>query len=396
MTRTHLPQLLAAALLGGSLVTAPAFGAEPASADPDIEAGLLFLSQQEQREAFAEVDEMAPTRTIHAGETTLPLPPADEPMPPVRYRVDGETYRLDDFLALESTMGVLIVRDGRVLLEHYADDHDATSRWVSFSVTKSVTSMLIGAALQEGYIRSLDEPVSHYLPRLRGTGYENVTIEQVMQMASGIAWNEDYDDPQSDVARAGAANGLELVEYLGDLPRAHPPGKVFNYNTGETNLSGEILRAALGNNASTWLEHRIWQPFGMEADADWLLGSPGGGETGGCCISAILRDYARIGLFALADGQLPDGTGVLPEGWMEASTTPSPAADHYGYLWWLFDGGAPDQGAFAAMGIFGQRILVDPELDLVMAVHGNAPSAVDSQFHAHLDAVTLAIREALR
>jgi CubicO group peptidase (beta-lactamase class C family) len=391
MNRIHPLKIAGVVLLAWSSTSVPAFAAEAAPGEADTEAGLLFLSQDEQREAFAEVDEMAPTLTIHAGATPRPLPPAEQPMPPVRYEVDGETFRLEDFLARESTMGVLIVRDGRILLEHYADGHDAASRWVSFSVTKSVTSMLIGAAMRDGYISSLDEPVSHYLPRLRGTGYENVTIEQVLHMASGIAWNEDYADPQSDVARAGGANGLELVDYLADLPRAHPPGEVFNYNTGETNLGGEILRAALGNNASTYLEHRIWQPFGMAADADWMLGSPGGGETGGCCISATLRDYARIGLFALADGQLPDGTRVLPEGWMDASTTPSPAASHYGYQWWLFDG-----GAFAAMGIFGQRILVDPELDLVMAVHGNAPSAVDSDFHAHLNAVTQAIRQALR
>lgn len=391
MRRARPLGILGAALLGGSLALVPAFAAETNTDGQEIEAGLLFLSQAEQREAFAELDDMAPTRSIQASESPSPLPHADQPMPPVQYEVDGETYDLEDFLDLQSTMGVLIVRDGEVLLEHYADDHDAGSRWVSFSVTKSVTSMLIGAAIHDGYIHSLDEPVSHYLPRLRGTGYQDVTIEQVLHMASGVGWNEDYDDPESDVARAGGANGLELMEYLGDLPRAELPGEVFNYNTGETNLSGEVLRAALGNNAATYLEKRIWQPFGMEADANWLLGGPGGGETGGCCISATLRDYARIGLFALADGQLPDGTRVLPEGWMEASTTPSPAASHYGYLWWLFDG-----GAFAAQGIFGQRIFIDPALDLVVAVHGNAPSAVDSDFHAHLDAVTPAIRKALR
>lgn len=391
MTRARPLGIIGAALLSWSVAIVPAFAADTHTEDQGIEAGLLFLSQAEQREAFAAVDTMAPTRTIRAGDAPLPLPPAEHPMPTVHYEVDGETYALKDFLALDATMGVLIVQNGQVLLEHYADDHDAASRWVTFSVTKSVTSMLIGAALHDGYIRSLDEPVSHYLPRLRGTSYEDVTIEQVLQMASGVAWNEDYDDPQSDVAQAGGANGLELVKYLGDLPQAHPLGEFFNYNTGETNLVGEILRAALGNNAATYLEHKLWQPFGMEADADWLLGGPGGGETGGCCISATLRDYARIGLFALADGRLPDGTRVLPEGWMDASISPSPAASHYGYLWWLFD-----HEAFAAQGIFGQRILIDPELDLVIAVHGNAPSAVDSDFHAHLDAATDAIRQALR
>ena len=116
-----------------------------------------------------------------------------------------------------------------------------------------------------------------------------------------------------------------------------------------------ILRAAIGNNASTYLEHRIWQPFGMESDATWLLGAPGGGETGGCCISATLRDYARLGLFAMSAGGLANGLRVLPEDWMAASTTPSPAAPFYGYLWWLEAG-----DAFGAQGIFGQRIHIDP------------------------------------
>ena len=378
---------LAGALSTGLFANMPA-AAEAAATGTE---SLLFLPQAERREAFARIATVAPTRPVLASAYTLALPRADESLPAVTYEVDGQRYTLEDFLAMPSAIGLIVVKDGRILFEHYAAGHGAETPWVTFSVSKSVTSMLVGAAVQDGFIESVDEPVSHYLPRLRGTGYEDVTIEQVLHMSSGIAWNEDYADPASDVARAGAANGVELVAYLADLPRAHPPGVVFNYNTGETNLVGEILRAAIGNNASTYLEHRIWQPFGMEHDANWLLGAPGGGETGGCCISATLRDYARIGLFALADGVLPDGTRVLPEGWMEESTTPSPGASYYCYQWWL-------EGAdgFAAQGIFGQRIHVYPESALVIAAHGNAPAAVGSGYHEHLEAVTAAIRAALR
>jgi CubicO group peptidase (beta-lactamase class C family) len=382
--RRWVPGLILAACLGAG-------GAAVAAEEAATTENLLFLPQEARREAFARIDALAPTRPIRAGDAPLQLRPADASLPPIRYDLDGETHTLQDFLARPSTVGLVVVQGDRILFEHYAPGHDEATPWVSFSVSKSVTSMLIGAAVHDGYIASLDEPVSSYLPRLRGTDYEDVSIEQVLHMSSGVAWNEDYADPASDVAQAGASNGLELVAYLGGLSRAHAPGAAFNYNTGETNLVGEILRAAIGNNASTFLEYKIWQPFGMEHDAHWLLGAPGGGETGGCCISATLRDYARIGLFALADGVHGDGTRVLPEGWMAASTTPSPAAPFYGYQWWL-----GEDERFAALGIFGQRIAVDPETGVVIAVHGNAPAASGSAYHAHLNAVTEAIQEALR
>ncbi len=207
-------------------------------------------------------------------------------------------------------------------------------------------------------------------------------------MASGVAWNEDYADPRSDVAQAGGLNGIELIRYLADLPKEHVPGDVFNYNTGETNLVGEILRSAIGNNASTYLATKIWQPFGMGQDANWVTGAPGAGELGGCCISATLRDYARLGLFALNDGVLPDGTRVLPEGWMGASTAPSKGSSGYGYLWWLYA-----EGAYVARGIFGQQIRVDAKRDLVIALHSNAPAAVDTAYHAHIEAALGAVEQ---
>ena len=393
------PRTLIACVLGlalGAGPAAPTPAATPAAAPtPAADAGfgtgdLLFAPPSVRRSAFAAIAREAPTRRIRPGAAVFDLVPAETGLGPVHYELDGQRHDLEDFLAMRPLMGLIVVRGDRVLLEHYAPDHGPDTPWVSFSVSKSVTSMLIGAAVADGFIASVDEPVSHYLPRLRGTPYADVSIEQVLHMASGVAWNEDYADPTSDVARAGALNGLELARYLGRLERAHAPGEVFNYNTGETNLAGEILRAALGNNAATYLEHRIWRPFGMGSEATWLLDAPGGGETGGCCISATLRDYARIGLFALGGGRLADGTRVLPEDWMAASTTPSPAAPGYGYLWWL-----PEYGGFRASGIFGQRIDVDPSQDLVIAVHSNAPAAVDTAYHAHLEAVTRALRDAV-
>ena len=227
---------------------------------------------------FEHIDALYPTRTVEAGANPYPLNDSVQDFSDLTYQVDGAVYSLDDFLAMPSAIGLLAVKDGNVLLEHYAPGNDRNSRWVSFSVTKSVTSMLIGAAIADGFISSVDEPVAYYLPRLRGTPYETSTIRNVLNMASGIAWNEDYADPNSDVARAGGANGLQLVNYLAVLPQENKPGEVFNYNTGETNLVGEILRSAIGNNAATYLTHKIWMPFGMESDATWLTNGPGGGK----------------------------------------------------------------------------------------------------------------------
>jgi len=182
-------------------------------------------------------------------------------------------------------------------------------------------------------------------------------------MSSGVAWNEDYADPESDVNTA-TWDTLSLYEYLRNKPRVAAPGEKFNYNTAETNLAGTLLRSAIGNNLSTYLSEKIWKPLGMGSDANWMLSEVGGGETGGCCISATLRDYGRLGLFALHNGRLADGTQVLPEGWMAESTTPSKGNPGYGYFWWLYA-----DGTYRASGIFGQAIYINPQENVVIAMH---------------------------
>ncbi len=352
---------------------------------------ILFWSQEERRLHFQRMDELMASRPVHRGDKVYELTEMPRDLSDVTYEVEGETFKLSHFMAMESNMGLLVIKDNNILLEHYAPGHTASSHWISFSVTKSVSSMLIGAAIKDGYIKSVDEPVVNYVPRFRGTGYEKTTIKDVLQMASGIRWNEDYADLNSDVAKAGGFNGIQLVRYLATLPAEATPGEKFNYNTGETNLVGEILRAAIGNNAATYLTHKIWKPFGMEYDAFWMLGEPGGGELGGCCINATLRDYARIGIFAMNEGKLPDGTSVLPENWMKESTTPSKGYEGYGYLWWLWG-----DGSYSALGIFGQTIFIDPENQVVIAVQSNAPTATQNTYSTHRNAALIGIRQALK
>ncbi|MEM9406666.1 MAG: serine hydrolase domain-containing protein [Acidobacteriota bacterium] len=350
---------------------------------------VLFWSSDERRVAFRNTAQINPTRTVTASSSPFPLEEAKRDLSSLTYSVEDESYTVGDYLSMPESMSVIVVKNGKVLFEEYTGGNDDASRWISFSVTKSVTSMLIGAAVADGYIRSVSEPVVTYLPHLDGTAYEGATVEDVLHMASGVAWNEDYADPESDVANAGGANGIVLQKYLAELGKENEPGEEFNYNTGETNLAGEILRSAIGNNAATYLTTKIWQPFGMESDADWVLGGLGGGELGGCCIAATLRDYARLGLFAMNDGVLPDGTRVLPEGWMAQSTEPSQGFEGYGYLWWL-----SGDGSYSARGIFGQMIFVDPANELVIAMHNLADEATGSDFAQHSAAVTGALRQA--
>ena len=220
---------------------------------PDTATSSLFWTQEERIVGFRNFDALYDTRPIDNGSAFLPLHPAPMDFSMLEYEVEGATYSLDEHLESHFVAGILVAKGDRILLERYRLGHDETSRWVSYSIAKSVTSMLIGAAIEDGYIRSVDEQVTDYLPRLKGTAYEGTTIRNLLHMASGVAWDEDYTDAESDVGRAGAANGMVLVDYLGGLAREAEPGTRFNYNTGETNLVGSVLRAAIGNNASSYL-----------------------------------------------------------------------------------------------------------------------------------------------
>ena len=377
----------AALWVGLAMLFAPvvyAAEAEQSVVLPSADTSSLFWTQEERIVGFRNFDAIYPTRPVDNGTDYLPL--VDDPwdFSALTYVVDGATRTLDQYLERFHVAGVLVAKGDRILLERYRLGHTETSRWVSYSVAKSVTSLLIGAAIRDGYIESIDEPVTDYLPRLKDSAYERTTIRHLLQMASGVAWNESYTDPGSDVALAGGANGIALYEYLAKRPADGAPGEKFNYNTGETNLVGSLLRSAIGNNASTYLGAKIWRPM-MEHPATWSITA--GVELGGCCIHATLRDYARLGIFAMRGGVLPDGTETLPDGWMRESTKGSPGNPGYGYLWWLWD-----EGAYAALGIFGQTIWIDPRNSIVMVTHSAAPAATSPAQNAHLDALIDALR----
>ena len=354
----------------------------------DPENALNWTAEQKIA-GFRNSDKLFWTRVVEAGDAPLELPEAGRDLGDVVIRVNDDSMTIDEFFSRQKVAGLLVIKDGQIVYERYGLGNNKHSRWVSFSVTKSVVSMLIGAAIKDGYIENVDKLVADYLPRMKGSSYEQASIKDILQMASGVEWNEDYADPESDVASIDWQT-LTLLDQLGSKPRIASPGEVFNYNTGETNLAGTLLRAAIGNNLSTYLSERIWKPFGMGADATWNLTEEGGGEFGGCCISATLRDYGRLGLFALANGRLSDGTEVLPANWMAESTTPSVGNPGYGYYWWL-----GRDGAYAASGIYGQGIRIDQKNNVVIAIQSARDEASTDADWAWQIAMYYALTEAV-
>ena len=264
------------------------------------------------------------------------------------------------------------MHDGALRLERYGLGFDAGGRWTTFSVAKSITSTLVGAAIRDGHIRSMDDKVSDYIADMKGSAYDEVSIRQLLTMTSGVRWNEDYADPGSDVARFNNHQpepGVDsLVSYMRRLPREAPAGTRWHYSTGETNLVGVLLSAATKKPLASYLSEKIWVPAGMEQQATWIL-SKSGKEISGCCIQAATRDFARFGLFVL-NGARVGGQSIVPEGWLAEATTERTGIGvpgrGYGYQWWTYS-----DGTFAARGIFGQGIFIDPKRKLVIASNAN-------------------------
>ena len=357
-------------------------------------AHLLFLTPEQQRVAYRNLRQLVPHNVISHGSAVSKLPSATVDLSGFSYEYQNRKRSLDDFLNETRVAGILVIKDGHVVLEKYSNGHNADSVWVSFSVAKSVLSLLFGAALQDGSIATLDDTVTKYLPSMRGSAYDAVTLRQLLQMSSGVSWNEDETDPNSDLVRSsriGRTGGIQgLLNYMKGLPRSAPAGTVFNYNTGETNIAGAVLRAATGRTLAEYLSEKIWKPAGMEADAFWLLMQEGDSEYGGCCISATLRDYGRLGLLALRKGTTSDRTRLLPERWIADSTTPATTAPIYGYYWWL-----EGEERFAASGSFGQYIYIDPANKAVVAIHSLWPVAWNKELPAHRRAFLRSLTPAL-
>lgn len=274
--------------------------------------------------------------------------------------------------------GIIVLKDDKIRLEHYGKDVDHKTVWTSFSVGKSVTSMLLGIALKDGDIKSLSDPLSKYIPELKGYDYGKVTVKQLLTMTSGIDWNEDYADTKSDVAQMYRQPCFDseshILSYMKSLKSIHTPGDIWNYSTGETDLLGILIQKATGKNLADYLSEKIWKPWGMEHQAYWLADECSMLNLGGSGLSATLRDYARLGTVMLNDGKKQNDNSLFAEEWLKNATSLlMPTGDDgggYGYLWWRFP-----NGSYAAFGIFGQMIYINPNTKVIIAQFASWPQA---------------------
>jgi len=370
-------------------------------APPPMGASILMWTPDQQKTGYKSMEKLTAHKVVKRGAEVFPLPAGEPIDAKVKVKIDGKTLTVDQYMAAYRTSGLLVIKDGKVVLERYGLDRTPQDRWTSFSVAKSVTSTLVGAAIKDGHIKSLDEPVTTYIPQLKGGGYDGVTVGQLITMTSGVRWNEDYTDLNSDVAKVGLSAGEPgvnpVVSYMRRLPRERPPGTRFHYSTGETDLVGILVSNATHKPLSAYLSEKIWAPFGMEQDAIWVE-DVAGHERGGCCMSMTLRDYGRFGMFILGGGKA-GGQDVLPQGWTAAATRAQvpvnpddPKEGGYGYFWWI----NPAGDAYEAIGIFGQAITTFPKENLVIAINSAWPAPDTRELNAARDALTAAIREAAR
>jgi CubicO group peptidase (beta-lactamase class C family) len=285
------------------------------------------------------------------------------------FETGAQRNYLDQFMVSQRVRGLLVMQNGTVRLERYAPPYGPRTRWNSFSVAKSITSTLVGAAMKDGFIQSLDDHVTRYISALRGSAYDEVTVRQLLTMTSGVKWNENYTEPDSDVARMYAQApdpGLDMtVSYVRKLPREAPPGIKWVYNTAETNLVGVLVAEATGKPLAEYLSEKIWRGYGMERDAEWMIDDVGH-EQGGCCIAVTLRDYGRFGQFVL-DGARINGKAIVAEDWLLDATRTQVSTGKgtgYGYLWWT-----RDDGTFEARGIYGQTLHIDRSRRLVVVIN---------------------------
>ncbi|NUT79070.1 serine hydrolase [Pseudomonas sp. C1C7] len=326
------------------------------------------------------------------GAKPYPLPDAANKLTDIHYSMDGKQLNLADYLANQSVTGMLVLKDGKIAYEHYDKGNTPQSLWTSRSVAKSVVSVLVGVAIKEGKIGSLDDKIVQYVPELKGTEWEAVSLHQLMQHTSGVVWDENYASADSDFSHMTQCEAkpnpydcvLNLVKSVKRKPGVKP-GEVWSYNTGGAWLVGRVLENATGMTIAQYLQSRVWSKFGMQQDGVWHALVPGKVDMGGHGFNATLRDWGRFGQFVLSGGQLPSGEKLLPDDWIARSThwtqakgsvTPAAPNGQYGYQWW-YNAAAPDtkgepkktatsDQTFWALGIFGQTIAINPAEHLVV------------------------------
>jgi CubicO group peptidase (beta-lactamase class C family) len=379
MKRTLFPLLLAVSL-------APAFAAPDeeklgkAQGYPVGNARNWFYDESVRVGSFSNQGEIegifgGKANVLAASSAPMPLTKAEQE-PRIRWGLDNwKNLGVDQYLAHERIMGLMIIKDGVIQVERYQYDRTPAQRFVSNSMAKSIVSLAVGIALQEGKIASLDDRADKYAPKMAGTLYGETTIRNLLRMSSGAHFDERYDG-KDDLERFGRAvikGGVEEAAHVITV-RDAPQGTRFSYASAETEVLAGVLRGATGTSVSEYLSARLWQAIGAETSALWRAERTGLERAAGN-FNATLRDYGRLGIVLANDGMRPDTQQqVIPRDYLldatdwrraPAAFRPRTATPYYGYSYqfWTFP---TDKRRFAMLGVYGQMIFIDPELKLVM------------------------------
>jgi len=330
-------------------------------------------NQQEKEFGFAHFDQIFGTHEVPKGKKVHKLLPGKTI---AAFSKGGQKeMEFNSFITEQKVAGMLILQDGKIRLEHYALGFTDAERWTSQSVAKSITSTLVGAAIKDGYIKSIDEYLIRYIPDLKGSAYDSVTIRQLLTMTTGVKWTETYTDANADIVKfytQPVDSGInETVSYMRHLTAEAAPGKKWVYKTGETHLLGVLVSAATGKTLSDYLSLKIWAPYGMEGKATWTIGRTNQ-EFAGCCLQMKLRDFGRFGQFMIDSARI-NGESIVPDNWLQLATHAQVnlwPSWGYGFQWWTLN-----DGTFRALGIHGQMIHIDPARHLVIVLNSAWPEA---------------------
>ncbi|MEV8389131.1 MULTISPECIES: serine hydrolase [unclassified Streptomyces] len=330
---------------------------------------LAVFTGEPQHQNFCRMAEMLPSRTMAPSSRPSALPEGEPSGLPPTYRFEGTTRSTSAFLSDTDTAALLVLVDGRVRHEHYALTCGPDVPWMSMSVAKSFVSALVGIALDEGHIPSLDAAVSDFVPVRPGSAYDGVCVRDVLRMSSGARWTEDYSDPRSGVFRLvqESESGGSLAEFVATMEREYEPGTVCRYNSADTVVLGLLVSRTTGRGLADYMREKLCEPLGMVSPGHWLVDSRGI-ELAYYGLNLTARDYARLGEL-YRNGGVWQGIRVLPARWVTDSVTVgSPHCEPgrvlggqgplgYGYQWWIPEG---DRGEFSAIGVYNQYVYVDP------------------------------------
>jgi CubicO group peptidase (beta-lactamase class C family) len=328
---------------------------------------------------FRSMDTLFTTRSVPRSGPVWQLERRDHPLD-FTYSFEGQTYSPEQFLDRTYTDALLVMKDGHIVYENYRNNSNAQTRFMGWSMTKSLVSLLVGKALEQGKIKSLDDRIETYLPELKGGGYEGATIRQILQMRSGVDYEERYDFQNPGAAASNHINALvknvaRFADAARTIPRAAKPGEVFAYKTLDTAVLGWMLERVTGTTVAAYMAQNLWEPLGMERDGFFIMdGPPGiGREFTGAGFNATLRDFARVGLMMLNGGR-GNGRQVVPADWVSLISKPikfpGESGAGYGMQWWTFG-----DTAYSALGLQGQFIFVDPKTRTVVVKLSHFPPA---------------------